>query len=138
MLKSKKIASISLSTVLILSSTLFLLPTKNTAFAQEQKTFYLFPVEIEGVEEEILKIPHDSFSVKTMIAKKGDNVTIHYYNTEVQEKHNFVILNPYNITKDLPGGQNAKISFIADKEGVYQYECTYHMPTMTGQLLVLP
>jgi hypothetical protein len=29
-----------------------------------------------------------------------------------------------------------KISFIADKEGVSQYECTYHMSTMTGQLLV--
>jgi plastocyanin len=47
-------------------------------------------------------------------------------------------LNPYNITKDLKGGQHAKISFTADKEGIYQYECTYHMPTMTGQLLVLP
>jgi len=136
--KSKKITSISLSAVLILSSTLLLLPTKNFAFAQEQKTFYLFPVEIEGVEEEILKIPHDSFSVKTMVAKKGDNVTIHYYNWEAHEKHNFVISNPYNITKDLPGGQHAKISFIADKEGIYQYECTYHMPTMTGQLVVLP
>ena len=31
-------------------------------------------------------------------------------------------MNPYNITKDLPGGQHAKISFTADKEGIYQYE----------------
>ena len=72
-----------------------------------------------------------------MVTKKGDNVTIHYYNP-AQEKHNFVLLNPYNITKDLPGDQHAKISFTADKEGIFQYECTYHMPTMTGQLLVLP
>ena len=43
------------------------------------------------------------FSVKTMIAKKVENMTIHYYNTEAQEKHNFVILNPYNITQDLAG-----------------------------------
>jgi hypothetical protein len=55
------------------------------------------------VEEEILQIPHDSFSVKTMVAKKGENVTIYYYNIEAPEKHNFVILNLYNITKDLPG-----------------------------------
>ena len=47
-------------------------------------------------------------------------------------------MNPYNITKDLPGSQHAKISFTADKEGIYQYEFTYHMSTMTGQLVVLP
>jgi plastocyanin len=134
--KFKNIDLMSLITILLES--IFLAFNTNTAFGQEKREFYLFPVEIEGVEEEILKIPHDSFSVKTMIAKKGDNITVHYYNTEAQEKHNFVLLNPYNITKDLPGGQHAKISFIADKEGLFQYECTYHMPTMTGQLLVLP
>ena len=89
-------------------------------------------------EQKKFKVTTDSFSVKTMVTKKDDNVTIHYYNPEEQEKHNFVLMNPYNITKDLPGGQHAKISFTADKEGIYQYECTYHMPTMTGQLIVLP
>ena len=73
-----------------------------------------------------------------MVVKKGDNIDINYYNTEKNEKHNLVMLNPYNITKDLAGGQHAKISFTADKEGIYPYECTYHMPTMTGQLVVLP
>jgi hypothetical protein len=48
---------------------MFLLNINNIVFAQEWKIFYLFPVEIEGVEEEILKIPHNSFSVKTMVAK---------------------------------------------------------------------
>lgn len=134
--KFKNIGLMSLITILF--GSIFLAFNTNTAFGQEKREFYLFPVEIESVEEEILKIPHDSFSVKTMIAKKGDNITVHYYNTEAQEKHNFVLLNPYNITKDLPGGQHAKISFIADKEGLFQYGCTYHMPTMTGQLLVLP
>ncbi|HJT85243.1 MAG TPA: hypothetical protein VJ697_12250 [Nitrososphaeraceae archaeon] len=108
MFNSKKIASISLSAVLILSGTLFLLPTKNHAFAQEQKTFYFFPVEIEGVEK--FKLTTDSFSVKTMVAKKGDNVTIHYYNPEAKEPHNFVLMNQYNITKDLPGNQQTKKS----------------------------
>jgi plastocyanin len=122
--------------VLFLSSTIFVLNINNSAFAQEQKTFYLFPVEIEDAEK--FKLMTDTFSVKTMVAKKGDNVTIHYYNPEEQEKHNFVLMNPYNITKDLPGGQQAKISFMADKEGIYQYECTYHMSTMTGQLVILP
>ena len=135
MLKSKKIASIGLSAVLILSSTLFLLPTENS-FAQEQRLFYLFPVEIEDAEK--FKLMTDTFSVKTMVAKKGDNVTIHYYNPEAKEPHNLVLMNQYNITKDSPGNQQTKKSFIADKEGIYQYEYTYHMPTMTGQLVVLP
>ena len=72
-----------------------------------------------------------------MIAKKDDNMTQHYYNTKANETHNFVLMNPYNITKDLEGSQHSKISFIEYKEGTYQYGYTYHMPTMTGQLLVL-
>ncbi len=95
--KFKNIRLMSLITILL--GSIFLAFNTNTAFGQEKREFYLFPVEIESVEEEILKIPHDSFSVKTMIAKKGDNITVHYYNTEAQEKHNFVLLNPYNITK---------------------------------------
>jgi plastocyanin len=133
--KSNNFASISLGAIL-LTSTMFALNINNPAFAQEQRTFYLFPIEIEDAEK--FKLMTDTFSVKTMVAKKGDNVTINYYNPEATEPHNFVLMNPYNITKDLPGNQHTKISFIADKEGIYQYECTYHMPTMTGQLVVLP
>ncbi|HJU59803.1 MAG TPA: cupredoxin domain-containing protein [Nitrososphaeraceae archaeon] len=110
----------------------------NNITNSSSRIFYLFPEEIEGLEEEILKIPHDSFSLKTMVAKKGDNITVNFYNTEAVEKHNFVLNQPYNIIKDLAGGQNATFSFIANKEKVYEYQCSYHLPTMTGQLVVLP
>jgi plastocyanin len=137
----------------ILSALLLL--TTNMAFAQQQqeekeninnnnntnsssRSFYLFPEEIEDLEEEFFKIPHDSFSLKTMVAKKGDNITVNFYNTEANERHNFVLINqPYNIIQDLAGGQNATFSFIAAKEGIYEYQCSYHLPTMTGQLVVL-
>lgn len=56
----------------------------------ENRSFYLFPEEIEDLEEEFFKIPHDSFSLKTMVAKKGDNITINFYNTEANKKHNFI------------------------------------------------
>jgi ABC-type thiamin/hydroxymethylpyrimidine transport system permease subunit len=59
-----------MSLIAILFGSAFLVFNTNTAVGQEKRNFYLFPVEIEGVEEEILKIPHDSFSIKTMIAKK--------------------------------------------------------------------
>ena len=110
----------------------------NNITNSSSRIFYLFPEEIEGLEEVILKIPHDSFSLKTMVAKKGDNITVNFYNTEAVEKHNFVLNQPDNIIKDLAGGQNATFSFIANKEGVYEYQCSYHLPTMTGQLVVLP
>ena len=123
----------------------FLLLNTNVSYAQQanntstnNNSFYLFPEEIEDLEEEFFKIPHDSFSLKTMVAKKGDNVTVNFYNTEANEKHNFVLNQPYNIIQDLAGGQNATFSFIADNEGIYEYQCSYHLPTMTGQLVVLP
>ena len=73
-----------------------------------------------------------------MVAKKGDNITFNFYNIEANEKHNFVLNQPYNIIKDLAGGQNVTFSFIANKEGIYEYRCSYHLLTMTGQLVVLP
>ena len=123
----------------------FLLLNTNVSYAQQanntstnNKSFYLFPEEIEDLEEEFFKIPHDSFSLKTMVAKKGDNITINFYNTEANEKHNFVLNQPYNIIQDLAGGQKSTFSFIANNEGAYEYQCSYHLPTMTGQLVVLP
>jgi plastocyanin len=100
--------------------------------------YYLFPAEIEGVEEEILKIPHDAFTLQTIVANKGENVTIKFYNTEANEAHTFTLDAPYNINKDLIGGQNSTINFVADKEGIFTYYCIYHLPTMTGKLVVLP
>ena len=53
-------------------STLLIFNQNIASAQQEKRSFYLFPEEIEGLEEEILKIPHDSFSLKTVVAKKGD------------------------------------------------------------------
>lgn len=75
----------------------------------ENRSFYLFPEEIEDLEEEFFKIPHDSFSLKTMVAKKSDNITINFYNTEANEKHNFVLNQPYNIIQDLAGDQKSTL-----------------------------
>ena len=100
--------------------------------------YYLFPAEIEGVEEEFLKIPHDAFTLQTIVANKDENVTIKFYNTEALEAHTFTLDAPYNINKDLIGGQNSTINFVANKEGIFTYYCIYHLPTMTGKLVVLP
>jgi hypothetical protein len=121
-----------------LISTLLIFNQSIASAQQEKGSFYLFSEEIEDLEEEFFKIPHDPFSLKTMVAKKVDNITVNFYNIEANEKHNFVLNQPYNIIQDLAGGLNATFSFVANKEGIYEYQCSYHLPTMTGQLVVLP
>ena len=109
-----------------------------TAASSGNKTFYLFTAEHEGVNETKLGIPPDAFSPDILGVSTGDNVTIYFYNTDPTERHTFTMGAPYNIDKDLAGGENATIRFKAGEEGVYRFYCKYHQPTMAGQLIVLP
>src|ERR687887_1508096 len=108
------------------------------AASSGNKTFYLFTAEHEGVNETKLGIPPDAFSPDILGVSTGDNVTIYFYNTDPTERHTFTMGAPYNIDKDLAGGENATIRFKAGEEGVYRFYCKYHQPTMAGQLIVLP
>ena len=45
---------------------------------------------------------------------------------------------PYNINEYLLPGKNATFTFKAGDEGVFRFYCTYHQPTMSGELVVLP
>jgi len=105
-----------------------------------EKTFYIFTSEVDNVDENKLKIAGDSFSVHTIVVNKGDKVTIHFYNVDDNKsvRHNFIIGDPYKVNIDLGFGQNGNATFTADKTGVFTYYCSYHLPVMTGQLVVLP
>jgi plastocyanin len=96
---------------------------------------YLFNSHIPDANETKLGIPTDLFA-PSITVKKDDTVTVHFYNTEKAEPHTFTIGAPYNIDKNVPGGQNATIVFKANHEGIFQYYCKYHLPTMQGQLIV--
>jgi len=104
------------------------------------KDFYVFTTEIEGVNETKLGVSGDIYSLQTIVVNQGDHVTVHFYNLEsnVDERHSFTIGAPYDINKDLEGGENATISFVADHKGIFQYYCIHHQPEMIGQLVVLP
>lgn len=132
------VAILSISIASFFGNSVFAQNTTATKAIGASMPYYLFPAEIEGVEEEILKLPHDAFTLQTIVAKKGENVTIKFYNTEANEAHTFTLDAPYNINEDLKGGQNSTINFVADKEGIFTYYCIYHLPTMTGKLVVLP
>ncbi|HXV89693.1 MAG TPA: cupredoxin domain-containing protein [Nitrososphaeraceae archaeon] len=105
-----------------------------------EKTFYVLTSEEENVDEEKLKIAGDSFDVNTLVANKGDKVTVKFYNVdEVQtERHSFTIGDPYKVDIDLGFAENGNATFTANQTGVFTYYCKYHLPIMTGQLVVLP
>lgn len=102
------------------------------------KSFYLYTGEIEGINETKLGMPADYYIPSIFVANKGDSITMHFYNLNGDDRHTFTIGAPYNINQDVSPMHNATFTFKAGHEGVYRFYCTYHQPTMTGELIVLP
>jgi plastocyanin len=111
-------------------------------YRPQTRDVYLFTHVDEGIEEDVLEIPPDMFSQDTIVVKQDDKVKIHFYNLEPiesQEHHTFTINDPaYRIHNDLNAQENTVIEFTASKSGIFEYICTYHQPTMRGELVVLP
>ena len=105
-----------------------------------EKAFYVFTSEIEGVDEEKLKVAGDAFSVNTLVANKGDKVTVHFYNVDPvkEERHSFTVGDPYAVNIDVGFAESGNATFTADNVGVFPFYCKYHLPVMEGQLVVLP
>jgi plastocyanin len=101
--------------------------------------YYIFTQELNGNESK-LGVPVAVYTLTNIIVHKGDNVTIHFYNTadEATDRHTFSMQSPYKMDHDLAGGQNATFSFMADTVGGFTYYCRYDLPSMIGHLEVLP
>jgi plastocyanin len=109
--------------------------------ASSNKTFYVFNAEVEGLDEVTTGIPGDIYTPPVIVVNGGDNVTINFYNTEeeTEERHSFTIdAQPYRIDIDTAPSESGNATFTADQEGIFPYYCKYHLPTMVGQLVVLP
>ncbi|HEV8387788.1 MAG TPA: cupredoxin domain-containing protein [Nitrososphaera sp.] len=101
--------------------------------------FWIFTQELMA-DEEKLGIPVAVYTLTEITVHKGDNVTIHFYNPaeEADDRHTFTMQVPYQMSYDLAGGENKTFSFTADTVGRFTYYCTYDLPSMIGQLEVLP
>lgn len=113
-------------------------PSDSPKSLGNKKSFYLFTDEIEGINETKLGMPADYYIPNIFVANKGDSVTMHFYNLDADERHTFTIGAPHNINEDVAPQHNATFRFKTGNEGAYSFYCTYHQPTMTGQLIVLP
>lgn len=115
--------------------------TKESEYTPQTRDIYLFTMVDEHIAEEELEIPPDQFSHDSIVANEGDAIKIHFYNlepVESQEHHTFTINDPsYKIHEDINAGESAIIEFKATESGIFDYICTYHQPTMRGQLVVL-
>ena len=120
--------------------------TQSIMPASSNKTFYVFSAEVaEGFNETAASIPGDIYSLPVIEVNRGDSVTVHFYNTEEkeqgvpEERHAFKIdAQPYSVNIDNAPGESGNATFTAEQEGVFPYYCIYHLPTMTGELVVLP
>ena len=126
-----------------LSSTINV-PTQQKAMevgapGNDPNEFWIFTQELNA-DEEKLGIPVAVYTLTEITVHKGDNVTIHFYNPaeEADDRHTFTMQAPYQMNYDLAGGENKTFSFTADTVGRFTYYCTYDLPSMIGQLEVLP
>ncbi len=111
-----------------------------TGAEPQTREFYLFSEVDENIDEDVLGIPPDKFSLEEITVNRGDRVVIHFYNLEpeeTQEHHTFSMSGTYQMHNDINAGENTTIEFVADEVGIFQYQCVYHLPTMTGNLVVL-
>jgi plastocyanin len=119
--------------------------TQSIMPASTNKTFYIFSVEVEGVNETAAGIAGDVYSLPVIEVNRGDSVTVQFYNTEelevgeTPERHAFKIdAQPYSVNIDVGPGESGNATFTADQEGIFPYYCIYHIPSMNGQLVALP
>lgn len=108
-------------------------------YTVEKREFWLFDSDIPNFNETQMGMPHDVYSMPVMTVFKGDKVIIHFFNIEQPggDDHSFTIFNkPYNIDVVLHPGENKTMTLDANTTGIFTYYCTFHQPTMRGQLIV--
>jgi plastocyanin len=80
---------------------------------------------------------HYRFTQSEITVNQGDTVLMHFYNAHDDTHHTFT-LSPCNINVDVAPDQNETFSFTATQAGTFTFYCSFHAPTMRGELIVLP
>lgn len=108
-------------------------------YVGKTREFWIFNSNIPDFNETKMMMPHDVYSMPVISAFKGDTILIHFFNTEEigGDHHSFTINDkPFDTNVELSPGQNTTITLDASTTGVFSYYCTFHQPTMRGQLII--
>jgi nitrosocyanin len=89
-----------------------------------------------------VEVDNTKFWLPSVIAvEQGDKVTLTLKNqvpgAGPSNQHGFTIP-AYNIAEIVTSGAPKKVTFVADKPGVFQYFCQLHLAHIGGSLIVLP
>lgn len=71
-----------------------------------------------------------------IIVHQGDEVTLEFVG--INGAHHPTTIAGYGKSFELRRGHLARVTFVADKAGVFAIECATHRPSMIGELVVLP
>jgi plastocyanin len=71
-----------------------------------------------------------------IFVNEGDEVTLEFVG--INGANHPTTISGYNKSFELKRGQVTRISFKADKAGVFPIECATHKPSMVSELVVLP
>jgi nitrosocyanin len=97
------------------------------------------PTEAGEVELTIVNIETPQgvkvWEPESVYAKQGDKVTLTLIN-KLDKEHGYQI-EAYGIKEVVDGMKTKKVSFTADKAGVFPIKCHLHPPHVAGQLVVL-
>ena len=144
-----KLMGISIAAIVIAVGAIFVSATGTNAISAQQiesdyepqvREVHLFTKVDESIDEDKFGVPPDLYSSEQIVVNKGDTVKVNFYNlepVETQEYHTFTINDkPYHVNIDVNASDKATVEFVATESGIFQYFCEYHLPTMSGQLVV--
>lgn len=111
-------------------------PAGGKTSSPQTREFYLLSTEW-NMDTIPSGLNHYGFTPSQITVNQGDTVVIHFFNTHDDTPHTFT-LPAYNLNVNVPADQNKTFSFTATQAGVFVFTCTFHAPTMRGELIVTP
>jgi plastocyanin len=81
-----------------------------------------------------------AFSPNFFAVHKDEPTLIHFLNLQPDDNHDFMLFTPEQVFLKmlLPPLKETDYVFTFHREGLFNFMCAMHQPSMTGQILVLP
>jgi plastocyanin len=114
-----------------------------TSPTAQTRDFYLFGVDQSFNATLATGLKGDYVYSSTLInVNKGDTLLIHFYNP-TDANHTFTMRSPYSNDAFVAGHptdtspiHNTNITISANQAGIFPFFCRFHMPSMSGNVLV--
>jgi len=153
----KRILFVTIASALVLAGC----ASQSASVAPVERTIYMAAVEPKGgatIDKEpfpavalpegggyILKEPNADgrwevetyrWDPGTLVVNQGDIVTLEIIG--INGKEHPITIEGYNLSDVVKRGQITRMTFTADKPGIFKIKCGIHLPSMQADLVVLP